>query len=397
MKLSTKHLRYSLLVLFIFFLGRLSVQPDFLFLVRLTATAQAQINNSDEQQETPPVKGGAPPVVEEEEGLASYRRLVEPLLVEERAKRGWCTDLHPGEKKLSRILKELLLTGKRTASKTLAQQSADSFVVIDIGANKGEIVFNFADAFADVTNNKTLQLLGIEPGPRSFETLQEKVANYSIADSVSLKLLHMGVAEKAGNMPYFAPPNCVQYTNTKERTDPYVISGCEQLTFDDSSVQKDHFVKVGSVKVDKLDNILTQQEFKYVDILYVDAQYLEYRIFHGALGHFNQHHFGVVVFEYTSTVWGTNFAVTWLAGYGYRIFVLYNSDLIEITPGMGLYSLLTDHEFKWTCHVMIAIKDQSNVDFILSRYNEKVPILSQEVPQATFKRNQTTDTPETTA
>merc|ERR1712032_1316894 len=244
-----------------------------------------------------------------------------------------------------------------------------NLTVIDIGANKGEVLHYFFNVFKSLSQcDSNLNLLGIEPGPSTFRDLGDKVQSWGTGGCVHVNLVNAAVGETRKTDSYYAPKSCVKY----EKNEAKLISGCEQLTLDSNYAHQHSYVEVGKMRTETLDAVLQEHDIDFVDVLYMDAQYLEWRILYGGVDQFNHNKIGVVVFEYVATVWGSHFAVLWLSGYGFRIFVLYNSDLIEITPLHGLYSLLTDRTNRERCHVLVAVKSEDDVQFILSRYNSQI-------------------------
>lgn len=286
----------------------------------------------------------------------TYMTRAGSFIDKEMKSRGWCTDLHPGEEKLSSILKDLLLAKK------------SDLTVIDIGANKGEILHYFFNAFKSLSPCVfNVSLLGIEPGPSTFRDLSKTVLSWGAGGCVHVNLVNAAVGEKKKSDSYYAPKSCVDKENKTK-----LLSGCEQLTLDSIYALQHSYVEVGKVHTETLDGVLQEQDIDFVDVLYMDAQFLEWKILYGGVDRFNHNKFGVIVFEYSSSVWGSHFPVLWLSGYGYRIFILYNSNLIDITPLHGLYSLLTDRINGERCHVMVAVKNEDDIQFILSRYNSQV-------------------------
>lgn len=302
---------------------------------------------------------------------------------------GTCTSLHPGETRVSEVLLKLLHAQANKShfleSKLNGGGKMNEFLVVDVGANKGEIINNFVQSFATI-DDAELNILGLEPESTTYAHLtarnQEEWEPITKKSRINIVLEHAGAAETPGLLTTYAPKDCVQSYN------PTVFkAGCEQVTFNEEFARKSKYIKSGAVSVTTLDAVLKKHyESSFIDILYMDAQFLEFRILYGALDNFNDDRIGIVVFEYVSNVHGTHYAVTWLGAFGYRIFVLYNDDLVEITPRFGLYKALTKVEEKLTkCHVMIAIKDQQNVNFVLSAYNKKMPILEERPTVLTLK------------
>ena len=128
----------------------------------------------------------------------------------------------------------------------------DEVVMVDLGAHIGKYTLYFAKLF------KSLKVIAVEPDPTNFITLRKAV--------------------KANNLENVTIENCA-CADIDGKTQLYISfkSGVHSL------IKRPETVATVTVKCKSLDNLVSEQKLKSVDIIKIDVEGAEYKVLKGGI------------------------------------------------------------------------------------------------------------------
>ena len=155
-------------------------------------------------------------------------------------------------------------------------QDRESITILDIGAYTGETVCKYVKTFSNA------YVYAFEPFPDSFEKLVStckgmpvKTFNYAFSDNVEKIKLHVN-----------ADPSCNSIFPRVKDGKKYYSEKAENIGH----------IEVPSITIDHFCN---EQKISYIDILKIDVEGAEIKVFSGGLEKFSSHAIGLIYAEVT--------------------------------------------------------------------------------------------------
>jgi len=145
----------------------------------------------------------------------------------------------------------------------------DNPMLFDIGANVGQTVKDFKEVF----NSATIH--AFEPSPETFEILKQQTSNFK-----NIHLWNFGVAASIGELLF----NEYKLSNTSSFLN--IHNG------DDKNLKKQTLVKTTTV-----DKFCDYNGIQKIDVLKIDTEGFELKVFKGAANSFSACNIGLLFFE----------------------------------------------------------------------------------------------------
>lgn len=161
---------------------------------------------------------------------------------------------------------EKLVFDKRT-KKALSEIISNPKIILDVGANKGQSIELYRNWFPSAS------IFSFEPNPRLFALLKEKYQN-----DEKVNLFNFALSNHEGEMTFYE--NKFDSSSTLEMVNPeseYLEKKAKVLGIEKS----DLIVNTYPVKVRKLSNFISEQNFKSIDFVKIDVEGHEFDCLRG--------------------------------------------------------------------------------------------------------------------